>query len=172
MGLPKFVTPSARKLTRTRWIAVVLVVLLVLGYVVHNPAWTRGGVHEAPEEATAFEVATEPWQDKSGSLVFPHPLPLARVRTWLNCFAADVADSRKANEFIAYMHIIYLGMLSGRIPIIPPVVPTAHIKEDAPPILFSTIFNLTFARAKLRLPILEWADVKTPFPGVTALHRS
>jgi hypothetical protein len=42
------------------------------------------------------------------------------------------------------------------------------IDGAAPPILFGTIFNLTHLRSKLRLPILEWSDVKTPFPNVTA----
>ncbi|KAF6758039.1 hypothetical protein DFP72DRAFT_808302 [Ephemerocybe angulata] len=64
------------------------------------------------------------------------------------------------NKFIAYMHLIYLGILSNRIPIIPPILPPGWVPIDAGIILFGDIYNLTTLRDRIRHPVLEWSDVK------------
>ncbi|RXW14498.1 hypothetical protein EST38_g11356 [Candolleomyces aberdarensis] len=58
------------------------------------------------------------------------------------------------------MHIIYLGYLTGRIPIVPPIIPAAHVTQNAGLLRFGSIFNLTTLRSALRRPVLEWSDVK------------
>lgn len=74
--------------------------------------------------------------------------------------------------------MIYLGMISGRVPIIPPFGPDHHICEFTAPCVyllrnthvfkaqgagivpFGKIFNMTRARDDMRYPLLEWRDVK------------
>lgn len=78
--------------------------------------------------------------------------------------------------------MIYLGLLSERIPIIPPFVPDHHISEclslitffwSQPPVLsaykagalpFGQVFNLSRAREALGVPLLEWHEVKAVDP--------
>ena len=56
------------------------------------------------------------------------------------------------------MNLIYLGLITDRIPIIPLFNPT-HV-QDAPPLQFSDVFDLPRLREALGKPLLEWDDVK------------
>lgn len=52
-------------------------------------------------------------------------------------------------------------MLSGRIPILPPFVPSsAHLGKSGNITNVSELFDLPRLREELQWPILEWADVK------------
>ncbi|KAF8236024.1 hypothetical protein L208DRAFT_1391449 [Tricholoma matsutake] len=64
------------------------------------------------------------------------------------------------NQFMSYVNMIYLGTISDRIPIIPPFAPDHHISHSAGPLPFGEVFNLTELRRSLRLPILEWSELK------------
>lgn len=59
--------------------------------------------------------------------------------------------------------MIYLAMITSRIPVIPPF--TSDIGGDRIPILFSEIFDLPYLRQKLGIPILEWSDIKEIAPA-------
>ena len=61
------------------------------------------------------------------------------------------------------MNLIYLGLITDRIPIIPLFNPT-HV-QNAPSLRFSEIFDLPYLRKALGKPVLEWADVKDPHNG-------
>jgi hypothetical protein len=83
------------------------------------------------------------------------------------------------------MHLIYQGILSNRIPIVPPIIPPGWVRAyaslelllpkfnfsltaiDAGMIPFGDIFNLTNLRANLRSPVLEWTDVKLLKPNAS-----
>ncbi|EAU91092.2 hypothetical protein CC1G_03260 [Coprinopsis cinerea okayama7 len=65
------------------------------------------------------------------------------------------------NEFMEYINLIYLSILAERVPIMPPFAPHDHISPEAGVIPFGEIFNLTHLRSVLRMPILEWSDIKT-----------
>ena len=54
--------------------------------------------------------------------------------------------------------MIYLAMITSRVPVIPPF--TSEIGGDRVPLPFSEIFDLPYLRQKLRIPILEWSDIK------------
>ena len=74
--------------------------------------------------------------------------------------------------------MIYLGLLTNRIPIIAPFYPTAHIGdylgpphicsflngfltgEDSWILPFGDVFDLDIFQKKFQLPVLEWRDVK------------
>jgi hypothetical protein len=66
--------------------------------------------------------------------------------------AVTFFSSPKAN-------LIYLGLLTDRIPILSQFVPV-HVGGHVPPINFGEVFDLPRLRKELGWPILEWHDVK------------
>ncbi|KAI0638784.1 hypothetical protein C8Q77DRAFT_1151813 [Trametes polyzona] len=62
------------------------------------------------------------------------------------------------NDQITMGNLIYLSMITGRIPIIPPF--TSHIGGTATPLAFSDIFDVPRMVVALNTPILEWHMVK------------
>ncbi|KAF8591919.1 hypothetical protein K439DRAFT_1626429 [Ramaria rubella] len=63
------------------------------------------------------------------------------------------------NDFMTYINMIYLGLISSRTPIIPPFAPS-HVDFDAgyPP--FGDVFDVPRLAAAINSPLLEWRDVK------------
>jgi hypothetical protein len=55
-------------------------------------------------------------------------------------------------------NLIYLGVLTDRVPILPPFVPS-HIGADVPPIAFGEVFDVPRLRQAVG-PIVEWHEVK------------
>ncbi|KAG7446668.1 uncharacterized protein BT62DRAFT_932112 [Guyanagaster necrorhizus] len=66
------------------------------------------------------------------------------------------------NLFMGQTNLIYLGLISDRIPVLPPFSPSHHISDDAGVIAFGDVFNLTHLRDVLQFPVIEWSDIKTP----------
>ncbi|TFY60346.1 hypothetical protein EVJ58_g5205 [Rhodofomes roseus] len=62
------------------------------------------------------------------------------------------------NDYMTIGNMIYLAMITSRVPVIPPF--TSEIGGDRVPIPFSDIFDLPYLRTTLGIPILEWQDVK------------
>ncbi|KAG8889452.1 hypothetical protein FRB99_003983, partial [Tulasnella sp. 403] len=59
------------------------------------------------------------------------------------------------------INLIHLGMLSRRIPITPPFMPSSsHLKGQGVVMGFDDIFDLPRLRETLQWPILQWSDVK------------
>ncbi|TFK25220.1 hypothetical protein FA15DRAFT_703919 [Coprinopsis marcescibilis] len=81
------------------------------------------------------------------------------------------ANAGLTNEFLSYIHLIYLGYISNRVPIVPPFVPDEHIPWTAGSLQFGSVFNLTRVRSHLRLPVLDWSDVKT-LPSLSSPEHS
>ncbi|KAF8973027.1 hypothetical protein BDZ97DRAFT_1649427 [Flammula alnicola] len=73
------------------------------------------------------------------------------------------------NQFMSYVNMIFLGIISQRVPIIPPFGPDHHISYDAGALPFGRIFNLTRARKEMHQPLLEWLDVKH-LPSATSVE--
>lgn len=68
---------------------------------------------------------------------------------------------RFVNEPLLQVNLIHLAMLSGRIPILPPFVPSsAHLGKSGNITNVSEFFDLPRLREELQWPILEWSDVK------------
>ncbi|KAK6985031.1 hypothetical protein R3P38DRAFT_3231072 [Favolaschia claudopus] len=67
------------------------------------------------------------------------------------------------NDLIGYMHLIYLALLTERVPIVPFFTPT-HVSYKAPnpvpPIDFGVMFDVPRLSKALGIPILEWWQVK------------
>ncbi|KAG8888922.1 hypothetical protein FRB98_006464 [Tulasnella sp. 332] len=64
------------------------------------------------------------------------------------------------NDFIVFCNLIYLGVISQRIPILPPFAPAGIHVGAAAAIDFSEIFDLPALSKAIQWPILEWSDVK------------
>jgi hypothetical protein len=56
-------------------------------------------------------------------------------------------------------NLIYLALLTERVPIIGPFIPS-HIGGDAGEILFSDVFDIDYLSETIRLPVLQWSEVK------------
>ncbi|KAI0074822.1 hypothetical protein K474DRAFT_1600968 [Panus rudis PR-1116 ss-1] len=62
------------------------------------------------------------------------------------------------NDVMTLGNIIYLAILTHRTPILPAF--DSYIGKYAQPIPFSAIFDIDYLQHTLRMPILEWKDVK------------
>ncbi|KAF7971400.1 hypothetical protein HWV62_21242 [Athelia sp. TMB] len=65
------------------------------------------------------------------------------------------------NDVMTYANLIYLAQLTGRVPVVPPFVPS-HIGGDAGSIAFGEVFNTTRLGELIGIPVIEWQDVKQP----------
>ncbi|KAF8203947.1 hypothetical protein BJ912DRAFT_1090884 [Pholiota molesta] len=63
------------------------------------------------------------------------------------------------NDVMTYINLIYLGILTNRVPILPMFTPS-HIGGNVPPIDFGEIFDLPRLRRSLHKPLVEWHEVK------------
>ncbi|QRV98201.1 O-FucT domain protein [Ceratobasidium sp. AG-Ba] len=67
------------------------------------------------------------------------------------------------NQVIATVNLIYLAILTGRTPIIPPLLPDHFGNLDTvAPIAFSDIFDIPRLTNELNIPVIEWHEVKIP----------
>ncbi|KAF7303207.1 hypothetical protein MKEN_01284500 [Mycena kentingensis (nom. inval.)] len=71
-----------------------------------------------------------------------------------------------SNDVISVINLIYLGMITSRIPVIPVFLPSHQLlnawagNAAENPLPFSEVFDLPYLRKATRTPILEWSDVK------------
>ncbi|KAI9512517.1 hypothetical protein F5148DRAFT_1279638 [Russula earlei] len=63
------------------------------------------------------------------------------------------------NDVMTYGNLIYLAMLTERVPIVGPFTPS-HIGGDAGNILFSEVFDLDYLSKRIGISVLEWSEVK------------
>ncbi|KAJ7070890.1 hypothetical protein C8F01DRAFT_1244580 [Mycena amicta] len=63
------------------------------------------------------------------------------------------------NDVYTYINLIYLGLITDRVPIIPMFIPS-HVGGSVPPIPFGEVFDVPRLRNELGKPVLEWRDVK------------
>jgi len=63
------------------------------------------------------------------------------------------------NDVMTYGNLIYLAMLTERVPIVGPFTPS-HIGGDAGNALFSEVFDVDYLSDKIGMPVLEWHEVK------------
>ncbi|KAJ7610356.1 hypothetical protein FB45DRAFT_942359 [Roridomyces roridus] len=63
------------------------------------------------------------------------------------------------NDVIAFINLVYLGLITDRVPILP-VFTSTHLPDRTPPLLFGEVFDMTRFRESLGKPVLEWREVK------------
>ncbi|KAI0068090.1 hypothetical protein BV25DRAFT_1793181 [Artomyces pyxidatus] len=65
------------------------------------------------------------------------------------------------NDVMTYGNLIYLAMITQRVPIIGNFTPS-HIGGDAGTVPFSEVFDIDYLSKAIGSPVLEWSDVKDP----------
>ncbi|KAI4517033.1 hypothetical protein K525DRAFT_261224 [Schizophyllum commune Loenen D] len=140
-------------------VTVAIVFLLPLSVYRSSPA---ADVSLAPSATVALVGESQPWDSrhfvrpsKTGAASFKDKLR-ADVK-YLVQWGGPVGFS---NQIISQFHILYLALLSERVPIIPPFIANGHVGFDEPLLSFSDVFDLDHLRAQLRAPVLEWSDVQ------------
>jgi hypothetical protein len=68
-----------------------------------------------------------------------------------------------ANDVMAHGNLIYLALLTHRVPILPPFAPV-HVGSSAGLVSFGEIFDVPHLSRALHTPILEWHEVKDIVP--------
>ncbi|KAF4573193.1 hypothetical protein EYR36_007703 [Pleurotus pulmonarius] len=63
------------------------------------------------------------------------------------------------NDVMTYGNLIYLAIITDRIPVIPMFTPS-HIGGSVPPIPFGEVFDVPRLRDLIGRPVLEWHEVK------------
>ncbi|KAH7886098.1 hypothetical protein F5I97DRAFT_2025845 [Phlebopus sp. FC_14] len=63
------------------------------------------------------------------------------------------------NDVMTYGNLLYLAIITDRVPIIPKFIPS-HVGGDTPPIAFGDVFDVSRLKKSLGIPILEWHEVK------------
>ncbi|KAG8985443.1 hypothetical protein FRB93_005829 [Tulasnella sp. JGI-2019a] len=65
------------------------------------------------------------------------------------------------NQLETHVNLIYLGMISDRVPILSPFIPSAHLGDGQHPYLdFGKVYDMARLRRALQIPIVEWSAVK------------
>jgi len=64
------------------------------------------------------------------------------------------------NNVMTYINLVYLALITDRIPIIPVFRSSGIHFGDAPPVDFGLVFDVPHLRTALGTPILEWHEVK------------
>ncbi|KAL0574626.1 hypothetical protein V5O48_007322 [Marasmius crinis-equi] len=81
------------------------------------------------------------------------------------------ANAGFTNEFMGIANMMYLAMLTERVPIIPPFAPRDHISREGGFVAFGDIFDLDHYREAVRQGLVEWRDIKKPSePYLPALN--
>ncbi|PPQ78032.1 hypothetical protein CVT25_015577 [Psilocybe cyanescens] len=68
------------------------------------------------------------------------------------------------NDVMTYINLIYLGLLTKRVPIIGMFTPS-HIGGHVPPISFGDVFDVPRLTKAINSPLLEWYQVKNQSSG-------
>ncbi|KAF9041716.1 hypothetical protein BDZ89DRAFT_1060087 [Hymenopellis radicata] len=65
------------------------------------------------------------------------------------------------NDVMTLINLIYLGIITERVPILPPFTPS-HVLQDGPAseLPFGDVFDVPRMQKLMNTPILEWRDVK------------
>lgn len=161
MSLPGSSTDGQRVSFRSRRVAVALV-LVATGLL--SLAWLSSGGSGAEVESTAPKVnqtlssdSGEQW-DPLSVLEGPPPFP-DNLRSDKKYITAWIG-SGWTNDVMSYINLIYLGLITERIPVIPTFATTHGISVDEEKIRFSEVFDLQRLQKELRMPVIEWGDVK------------
>ncbi|KAJ2914442.1 hypothetical protein MD484_g5969, partial [Candolleomyces efflorescens] len=149
---------------RRRWLIVsfcLIAVFLVVQLARFGQSLGATSVQQTPLREEACKTLPS-WDSPWNYLNFDHPTTRAKDNLRNDThYVTAFAIGGFTNELISAIHLIYLGILTRRVPILPPIIPAAHVSEDAGTLAFSDVFNLTFLRHALRYPILEWQDLKS-----------
>ncbi|KAL1940582.1 hypothetical protein VTO73DRAFT_8017 [Trametes versicolor] len=176
--------PLPLAVVRRRWVLISVLVLAAVGCI---PLLLSGSVDSRQVQRAPQPGDFNPQPPKSGEALDPvnaqgewadvpeDALPIhLRPDTYLEGLVATshFRDSLRndtgymtsflsagwTNDQITIGNLIYLSLISGRIPIVPPF--TSYIDGAASPLAFSDIFDVPRLVLALNAPVLEWHMVK------------
>ncbi|KAJ7665222.1 hypothetical protein DFH06DRAFT_1323617 [Mycena polygramma] len=81
------------------------------------------------------------------------------LRTTVNYITSWGSSAGWANDVISDINLMYLGLITDRVSILPAFTST-HFPGNTPPLLFSVAFDIPRLRRLMGKPILEWSEVK------------
>ncbi|KAH7927278.1 hypothetical protein BV22DRAFT_1045518 [Leucogyrophana mollusca] len=77
---------------------------------------------------------------------------------WKRAFPELIAEL-VANDVMTYGNLLYLALITDRVPIIAKFIPS-HIGGSVPPIAFGEVFDVPRLSKAIGAPVLEWHEVK------------
>ncbi|THV07510.1 hypothetical protein K435DRAFT_847933 [Dendrothele bispora CBS 962.96] len=113
-------------------------------------------VPQTPEQSHAIEL------DPLHPLAVLNGPPMERFADNLRPdiqYISSWPNSGWTNDVMTYANLVYLGLITERVPIIPPFTPS-HVGWDVAPIPFGDVFDVPRMRKLIGKPILEWREVK------------
>ncbi|KAF8640983.1 hypothetical protein AX17_000629 [Amanita inopinata Kibby_2008] len=113
-----------------------------------HPSRQTSVIRIAEEQARTIQYLNGPPTAKFRDNLRPD---LKYITSWL--------DAGWTNDVITYMNLLYLALVSERIPVIGMFTPS-HIGRDVPPIDFGKVFDVVRLGKALNTPVLEWHQVK------------
>ncbi|KAL1746913.1 hypothetical protein HDZ31DRAFT_61736 [Schizophyllum fasciatum] len=150
-------------LASSRRVAVALVTAAIV-FLLPLSVWrtSPADVSQAPAAAAGSgKVVAHPWDTRR------YIRPKIEATSFRDRLRSDVKYLAQwggpvgfSNQIISQIHVLYLALLSERVPIIPPFIANGHVGYDEPVLSFGEVFDLDFLRAQLRAPVLEWSDVQ------------
>ncbi|KAI9070174.1 hypothetical protein FKP32DRAFT_1599461 [Trametes sanguinea] len=106
-----------------------------------------------PEDDLPEHLRPEMWLE--GEAATEHVRDSLRNDT---AYVTSFLSAGWTNDQITIGNLIYLGMITGRVPILPPF--TSYIDAAAQPLPFSEIFDVPRLARAIDSPVLEWHMVK------------
>lgn len=121
-------------------------------------------VHEDELELSYPNLPTpeSPQLDPYGPLAVLNGPPASSFRDNLKSgekYITSWISAGWTNDVMTYGNLIYLALITDRIPILPMFTPS-HIGGGVPPIAFGEVFDVPRLRKLLGKPVLEWREVK------------
>ncbi|KAF7337679.1 hypothetical protein MSAN_02241400 [Mycena sanguinolenta] len=124
-----------------------------------NPTATKCEVSRPP----AATVVVDPLLDPLHSFVSLNGPPTAaykdNLRNHTKYITSWGSSAGWANDVISLMNLIYLGLITDRVSILPPHTST-HLPWESPSLPFGEAFDVPRLRRALGTPVLEWREVK------------
>ncbi|KAG8858396.1 hypothetical protein FRB96_005281 [Tulasnella sp. 330] len=120
-----------------------------------------------PQEDFPIDAPSNAPEPKAGFNVLdyvngpPTPIVIENLRNDTS-YITTFSDFGFTNEMMNDVNLIYLAILSSRIPIIPPHVPMHVGTSDEVDLLhFGEVWDIDLLRFHTGVPLLEWRDVKS-----------
>ncbi|KAG8736149.1 hypothetical protein FRC12_017756, partial [Ceratobasidium sp. 428] len=132
-------------------------------------------LQDKPTSVQLGSVQRAPWSedfaDNSKLLNKLDPMPRFRdnLRSSSNDkFITAWPSSGWTNDVMAAGNLIYLAMVTGRTPVIPPFTPS-HVGSmgEVGPVAFGDVFDVPRLASELKMHILEWDQLKNPAPAAS-----
>ncbi|EJT99009.1 hypothetical protein DACRYDRAFT_101597 [Dacryopinax primogenitus] len=95
----------------------------------------------------------------------PKPRFADNLKPDVKYISTFVSSGWTANDVMTYGNLLYLSLLTQRVPVLGPFVPS-HLSSTAGYIPFSDVFDIAHLAKSMNAPVLEWGDLKSVEEGV------